>query len=209
MVDPGPDMEDHVRALSAALGPARDIRVLLTHGHSDHAGAAPRLVEMTGASLQTLGEGDLISTDEGDLVALAVPGHSSDHLAFHWPDADALFVGDLLLGRGNTTWVGEYLGCVQDYLDSLQKVHDLGAATLYPAHGPPITSPEDMVERFRRHRLERLEEVRVARRVQPEATAGELARMIYGGEIPEKLKEAARAGVEAALYHLGRVEEKA
>ena len=209
VIDPGPDMEAHVRALSAALESAREVRVLLTHKHSDHAGAVPRLLELTGASLETLNEGERVSTDEGELVALEVPGHSSDHRAFHWQEADCLFVGDLLLGRGNTTWVGEYLGCVQDYLDSLGKVQDLGVSTLYPAHGPPVTSPRETVDLFRRHRLERLEEVRTVRETHPEASPGELAQMIYGGEIPEKLRKAARAGVEAALHHLDRAKGRA
>ena len=202
VIDPGPDMEAHVRTLSAALESAKEVQVLLTHRHGDHAGAVPGLLETTGASLKELKEGDRVSTDEGDLVVLEIPGHSQDHLAFHWVDAGALFVGDLLLGRGNTTWIGEYLGCIGDYLESLEKIRVLGAETLYPGHGPPITSPEKTLDRFRRHRLERLEEVRRAREEDPRGSPGDLAQAIYRGEIPEKLKTAARASVEAALYHL-------
>jgi len=215
-------MEGHIRALSAALESAREVRILLTHGHSDHAGAAPRLAELTGASLlgpvscrlpdgadltiERLKEGDRIPTDQGDLVTLEVPGHTRDHLAFHWAEAGALFVGDLLLGRGDTTWIGEYLGCVDDYLRSLRKVEELGAAILYPSHGPPLTSPASTLERFRRHRLERLEEVRSVRQEHPEASPEELAATIYGSEIPPKLVKAATASVEAALFHLDQPE---
>jgi len=219
VIDPGPDVEHHLRALLSALEPAREIRILLTHRHSDHAGAAPQLVEQAGASLlapasypipdefdipvQLLNEGDRVATDQGDLVVLEVPGHTKGHVAFHWMEANALFVGDLLLGKGNTTWIGEYLGCIQDYLDSLAKVEALGASVLYPGHGPPITSVGFTVERFRRHRLARVEEVRTARLDNPGAGAGELAEIIYGGEIPEKLAKAAESSVEATLFHLG------
>jgi len=218
VIDPGPDVDSHLRALLSALEPAREIQVLLSHRHSDHAGAAPHLVERTGAKLlapasyaipdgrglpvQVLHEGDRVVTDHGDLAVLEVPGHSQGHLAFHWMEANALFVGDLLLGKGNTTWVGEYLGCVQDYLDSLAKVEALGASVLYPGHGPPITSPVSMVGRYRRHRLARVEEVRKARLDHPRAGVGELAEVIYGGEIPEKLAKAAESSVEATLFHL-------
>ena len=91
-------------------------------------------------------------TDEGDLITLDVPGHTRCHLALHWMKADALFVGDLLLGRGETTWVGEYQGCVEDYLNSLRKVQDLGASVIYPGHGPPIGAPTATLERFKRPR---------------------------------------------------------
>ncbi len=222
MVDPGPDMEDHIRALSAALKPAREVRILLTHGHSDHAGATCALAQQTCASLlapasyqipegtdvtaEKLKEGSRIPTDHGDLVALETPGHTRDHLAFHWVEAGALFVGDLLLGRGNTTWIGEYPGCVEDYLNSLEKVASLGASVLYPSHGPPVTSPASTLELYRRHRLDRLEEVRAARLEHPEAYPLELATAIHGREIPPKLVKAANASVAAALFHLDRQE---
>jgi len=222
LVDPGPDMENHIRALSAALKPAREVRILLTHGHSDHAGAAWALAQQTGASLlawasyqfpegtdvtvEMLKEGDRVPTDHGELVALEIPGHTRDHLAFHWVEAGALFVGDLLLGRGKTTWIGEYPGCVEDYLNSLEKVDALGARVLYPSHGPPVTSPASTLELYRRHRLARLEEVRAARLEHPEADPVELATAIYGSEIPPKLVKAAEDSVATALFHLDQQE---
>lgn len=222
MIDPGPDMESHVRALSVALEPAEEVSILLTHWHRDHAGAAIRLAERTGALLRAplsyqvpegsevaahgVREGDRVSTDQGDLVVLEVPGHSRDHLAFHWVGGDAVFVGDLLLGKGSTTWIGEYPGCVGDYLNSLRKLEALSAGVLYPAHGPPLSDPPAALERFRSHRLERVEEVRIARGKYPGASPEELATVIYGGEIPEKLAKAALASLEAALFHLEKLE---
>jgi glyoxylase-like metal-dependent hydrolase (beta-lactamase superfamily II) len=115
---------------------------------------------------------------------------------------NSLFVGDLLLGKGDTTWIGEYLGSVGDYLNSLSRVDALGPGMIYPGHGPPITSPGKVLDRFRRHRLKRLDQVRAARLENPEADSGMLAAIIYGGEIPEKLSKAAKASVDAALFHL-------
>jgi glyoxylase-like metal-dependent hydrolase (beta-lactamase superfamily II) len=156
---------------------------------------------------QVLEEGDEVSTSHGELVALEVPGHTRDHLAFQWKRTGSLFVGDLLLGRGDTTWIGEYLGCMGDYLASLDRVEALEPSVIYPGHGPPLTSPGRALGRFRRHRLERLEQVRVARLENPEADSRQLAVIIYGGEIPEKLLKAATASVDAALFHLGRPED--
>jgi glyoxylase-like metal-dependent hydrolase (beta-lactamase superfamily II) len=218
LIDPGPDVDHHIRALCHALEPAEEIRILLTHGHSDHAGGASALVEKTGGALMApfgykkpegssvsvhpLSDGDRVPTDQGDLVVVETPGHSRDHLAIQWPEADAVFVGDLLLGRGNTTWVGEYLGCVKDYLASLEKIRELDSSILYPTHGPPIQEPLVALNRYRRHRLERLRQVEETRTGHPHADPRELAELIYGGEIPEKLQKAALSAVEAALYHL-------
>lgn len=217
-------MGDHIRALCHALDSASEIRILLTHGHSDHAGGAAALVREAGGALlapsgyappegsslsvHPVAEGDRVATDQGDLVVLETPGHSRDHLALHWPDADVVFVGDLLLGRGNTTWVGEYLGCVKDYLASLEIIRELNPSVLYPTHGPPIREPQVVINRFRRHRLERLKQVEETRATHVQADPGELAALIYGGEIPEKLRKAAVSAVEAALYHLDRESEQ-
>jgi len=219
VIDPGPDAEEHVRALAHSVDSAETVTILLTHRHSDHAGGAPALArtleapikafpgyqpaDPDGLSIEMLGEGDLVPTDEGALRALSAPGHSREHLIFHWADARALFAGDLLLGEGRTTWVGEYLGCVEDYLRSLDKVESLDLACIYPGHGPPITAPAETVAIFRRHRFRRLEQVRKAHGRNPGATPEELAAAIYGGALPEGLARAASSGVRAALFHLG------
>ena len=218
VVDPGPEVEDHLRALVSFLQAAEDVYILLTHGHSDHAGGALSLAEKLGVQVfaspsyreafpdspvvETLREGDMIDTDLGALAVIEVPGHTRDHLAFHWVDAGALFVGDLLLGKGSTTWIGEYPGCVADYLESLEKVRAVSPRVVYPAHGPPITDSASALDRFRRHREERIQEVDEARRLNPEASAEDLARVIYGGELPERLVKAARMSVEVTLFHL-------
>ena len=230
VIDPGPDEEEHIRALSVALASALEVKVLLTHHHSDHAGAALKLARELGASIfgppscqpispashrastipedrpglpfVLLQEGDEVLTSHGSLEVLEVPGHTRDHMAYYWPEADSLFVGDLLLGRGATTWIGEYLESIGDYLGSLDRVESLGPSLIFPGHGPSITSPDRVIKRFRRHRLARLEEVHAARLESPEADPAQLAAIIYDGDIPEKLKKAAVASVEAALFHL-------
>ena len=211
-------MTSHIRALRVALDSATDVKVLLTHAHGDHAGGAVALARLCNASLlatesfrapasgppdlRFLQVGDRIGTDQGSLVTVGIPGHTRDHVAFHWEETDALFVGDLLLGRGSTTWIGEYLGCVEDYLRSLDRVTRLNPSILYPGHGPPITDTEATLDRFRRHRLERLKEVAEARRRSPEATPEALATLVYGEKIPASLRRAAVRSITAALYHL-------
>lgn len=221
VVDPGPDDPGHVRRILSAAGeppgtpPEERIRaILLTHRHPDHAGASGRLAAATGAPVLagagaagdgagTLVDGDPVETDAGELVAVATPGHTPDHLAFHWPERRALFAGDLLLGEGETTYVGAPEGDVSAYLRSLDRVDALGLRTIYPAHGAPLDDPGDAVRRFRRHREARIREVEALLRERPGAGAGALAEEIYGDEVEgERLREAARRSVEAIVVHL-------
>ncbi len=226
VVDPGPDEEDHVRALLRAAGGAGRVRILLTHGHGDHAGAAAALARALEATVlgppsvaerppggpppvpaeegrfEVLEEGDTVATDEGNLAVVEVPGHTRDHLAFHHHRAGALFVGDLVLGRGATTWLGEYSGCVADYLASLSKVEALGPRVLYPSHGPPVTDVTDTLRRFRRHRLERIAQVAELRGRYPGESAGGLVDRVYGYRLSRRVRKAAERSVEVMLHHL-------
>lgn len=217
VIDPGPNVEEHVRALSFALSEAEDVRLLLTHGHGDHAGAAASLSAALGAPVfghssrdgPGLADGQRIPTDEGELVAISTPGHTKDHIGFFWPRAAALFAGDLVLGRGATTWLGEYQGCVADYLASLDRVKELAPGIIYPAHGPPLRSPDKTLDVYRAHRMLRLDQVSEIRRANPEASVGEFVRAVYGPEIPDRLAKAARSSIEVMLFHLESSSRKA
>lgn len=210
VVDPGPDRPDHVEALVSALGGASGVVILVTHAHGDHAGAAEPLAGRLGVEVVGYGPGarppepgEELETDQGALRPVDTPGHARRHLAFHWPRGRAVFPGDLILGRGETTWVGEYPGCVADYLESLETLRRLEAEVVYPAHGHPITDVAGTLDRYEAHRRERIRQVREALSEAPGATAGELVRRIYGDEVPAGLEEAARKSVAAILHHLG------
>lgn len=212
IIDPGPDVDTHVRALAFRAADAAEVCIVLTHGHSDHSGGARRLADDLGAEVfgpdglsevtKPIGDGDGVDTDEGALVAVHTPGHTRDHLCFHWEARRAVFVGDLMLGHGDTTWVAEYPGCVEDYLQSLTRIDGLDADVLYPAHGPPLEEPRAAIRRFRDHRLDRIEQVRRARAAHPDASADELVHIVYGNTVPESMRGAARESLQAVLHHL-------
>lgn len=215
VIDPGPEVETHLRALLVALEHADRVSVLVTHWHEDHAGLATRLARELGG-LPVLGpggkgptslvDGTAISTDQGPVVAVSTPGHSREHLVFHWPSGHAVFAGDLILGSGDTTWVGEYPGCVADYLESLDRLGALEPDIIYPAHGPPVMAVRSTIDRFRAHRLSRIAQVREALGRTPTAGIEELAEEIYG-EVPPELAGAARRSVEVVVHHLGQAED--
>lgn len=210
VIDPGPDVETHVRAVSLALTGASRIRILLTHHHGDHAGGARALARLLDAPLygppstdtRSLEPGMEFRTDAGTLVAHHTPGHTRDHLTFFWPEARALFVGDVVLGRGNTTWLGEYPGCVADYLESLDRLEALAPEVLYPAHGNPIRDVARVLEAYRGHRMDRLRQLAAARKLHPRASPDDLFELIYGEAIPDGVRKAALASIRVMLHHL-------
>jgi glyoxylase-like metal-dependent hydrolase (beta-lactamase superfamily II) len=193
------------------------VRILLTHGHGDHAGAVQALVGLTDAEVlapegieaygvptpdRVVGDGDTIGTDAGPLTAIRTPGHTPEHLCFLWPAQRALFVGDLMLGHGDTTWVAEYPGCVADYLASLERLRSLDLDVLYPAHGPPLLDPSEAIDRYEAHRRRRIEQVVGALERAPGADAEELVTLVYGDGLPNDLRRAATRSLAALLEYV-------
>ncbi|MXX34580.1 MAG: MBL fold metallo-hydrolase [Gemmatimonadetes bacterium] len=210
VIDPGPRIESHISAVAGAVGRAAEVVILLTHAHDDHAAAAARLAHRTGASVHGPGgdhdltDGQVIHTSGGDLAAISTPGHARRHFCFHHPATASIFVGDLILGDGDTTWIGEYAGAVADYLRSLDRLAALGARRLHPAHGPAIHDPAGTIARFRAHRLERIEQVRRAV-ADGHAVTPAIARHVYG-PLPPKIRAMAEASVDAILDYLSGAE---
>lgn len=212
MIDPGPDVQSHVRALAIALADAEHVAIVLTHGHGDHAEAAPALAAEIGAEVlgpegldvvdRVLRDGDVVETDEGSLVALHTPGHTAEHLSFHWPERNALFAGDMVLGEGDTTWVAEYPGCVAEYLSSIDRIRALALAVMYPAHGPPLVDPAGTLDRYERHRVSRVRQVEAVMSVHPEADVEELLEIVYGATLPTAVRGAARMSLAALVEYV-------
>ncbi len=70
VIDPGPDLPDHLDAILAAVGPGQRIsHILVTHAHRDHSALAPRLASLTGAPI--LGFGPALSGRSAQMTALA------------------------------------------------------------------------------------------------------------------------------------------
>ncbi|MBT3325295.1 MAG: MBL fold metallo-hydrolase [Gemmatimonadales bacterium] len=233
MIDPGPDVGDHVRALAMAVESVTELKILLTHGHPDHAAAVGSVAQAVtrhaaerasaGSSDRfsmsvwgpkgvagvdhVLADGDLVVTDVGSLIALHTPGHTREHLCFHWERQDALFVGDLLLGEGDTTWVAEYEGCVADYLDSLARLRSLGLKLIYPAHGAPLEDPTNALDRFESHRRERIAQVAAALADHPGADAARLLEVVYGDTLPKGMRAPALQSLGALLEYVRSVVE--
>lgn len=212
MIDAGPASDAHLRALTGAVAAATSVTVIVTHGHPDHAPGARALAAALGTDLwgpagvdgvsRPLPDGDVVSTDEGDLVAVDTAGHARHHIGLHWPARRAFFAGDLVLGKGDTVWVGEYPGCVADYLASLECVRSFDLAVIYPAHGPPLDSPADALDRFVEHRRHRIRQMEALLAERPGASAEVLLEAIYGKQLPDGARKAALRSVEVMKAHV-------
>jgi len=211
VIDAGPALEPHLNALVDALQGASRVSVVVTHGHGDHAPGARALAARLEADLfgpagvegvtRPLADGDRVPTDEGDLVVVDTPGHARHHIGLHWPARRAFFAGDLVLGKGDTVWVGEYAGSVADYLDSLARVRNLDVGVIYPAHGPALDDPRGALDRFEAHRRERIRQMEAMLGARPGATAEELLDMVYGATLPESARKAALRSIAALKAH--------
>jgi glyoxylase-like metal-dependent hydrolase (beta-lactamase superfamily II) len=148
VVDPGPALAEHldaVAAVVAARGGAGGIAV--THGHADHVEGLDGLRERVGdvPALTGAAGGDVL----GPLRALALPGHTDDHVVFV---ADRVaFTGDAVLGEGSVF----VTGALARYLDGLRRLRTLNLAVLCPGHGPPVWDVRDRLDAYVAHRLDR------------------------------------------------------
>lgn len=212
VIDAGPALEAHMSALRQAVARATEVAFVVTHGHSDHAPAARMLAAELGMHVwgpvgvdgvtRPLADGERVPTDDGALIAVDTPGHARHHIGLHWPAERAFFAGDLLLGAGDTVWVGEYPGCVADYLASLERVRALGVDVIHAAHGPAILDPDDAIDRFIAHRRTRIAQMQALLDERPGASAAELLEAIHGDALPEGLRRAAEKSVEAHMAHV-------
>lgn len=212
VIDPGPDHAGHLDAIVRALDGAEVAAILLTHRHPDHAAGADALARRLRAPVCAgfggLDDGDSVATDRGEIVAIHTPGHTPDHFAFHWPRGRALFCGDLMMGGLDTALVAGPDGDLARYMDSLDRVRALDLDIIYPAHGDPFHDPAPALERYVRHRMERLDQVRAALAHGPDRPERIVDR-VYGDTLDPALRRPALGAIRTYLQHLADAGEAA
>ncbi|WP_255467113.1 MBL fold metallo-hydrolase [Aeromicrobium senzhongii] len=212
VVDPGPDLAEHVDAVVAAAGEVA--LVLFTHHHWDHTDALESIVRATGAptraispdytrSADPLRDGETLEVDGLTIEVVTAPGHTKDSVAFLLPQDRALLSGDMVLGRG-TTVVAHPDGALGPYLDSMRRFRALVAdgqvETILPGHGPVIDDPGAVLDFYLAHREERLEQVRSAMAAGA-VSAREVVEKVYA-DVDPVLWDAAELSVRAQLEYL-------
>lgn len=220
--------EGHVEAILKAVGDARIVAIVCTHTHRDHSPASRPLQAATGAPIigcaplalvddgpradaafdaayvpdRVLVDGDRIAGDGWTLEAVATPGHTSNHLCYSVLESGALFTGDHVMGW-STSVVSPPDGDMAAYMASLQKLYNREDRVLYPAHGPQIDNPRQLVRGMLGHRRQRERQIlRLLEDGGPHLVP-EFVTAMYKG-LDERLHGAAGRSVLAHLIDLER-----
>ena len=225
VIDPGPDLPQHVDTLLAAVAEERVMAIICTHTHRDHSPASRSLQGMTGAPIvgcaplafdeqdprveegfdeayipnAVLADGEAIGADGWTLQAIATPGHTSNHLCFALHEERALFSGDHVMGW-STTVIAPPDGDMAAYMNSLEVLLGRDDRVYYPAHGPAVDKPQQLVSRLVGHRRQR--ERQILRHVGAgEGSIPQMVASMYRG-IDPRLHAAAERSVLAHLIDL-------
>ena len=226
VIDPGPNLPEHIDAIVAAAADRKIVAIACTHTHRDHSPAAAPLAAATGApiigcaalTLESVGpradasfdgdytpnrvlcDGEAISFGDGEtLTAIATPGHTSNHLCYAYQGG--LFTGDHVMGW-STTVVVPPDGDMGDFMASLDKLRQRDDRAFYPAHGAPVTNPQQFLRGLIGHRMSR--EKQIVRLVgEGKHVIPEIVASAYPGLDP-RLIPAAGGSVWAHLMDLER-----
>ena len=230
VIDPGPDLSDHVEALLAGLSGERVTHILITHTHRDHSPAVPKVKAATGAMVYAQGphraarplhigetnrldaSADLdfrpdIALGDGEVVSgdgwTLEAVTTPGHTANHL--AYALRESDLLFSGDHvmawsTSIVAPPDGAMSDYMDSLAKLARRSEPIYLPGHGGLVREAPRFVQKLIGHREGR--EASILRRLgKGAADIPTLVRAIYIGLDP-RLVGAASLSVLAHLEDL-------
>ncbi len=208
VIDPGPDDPAHVAALLAAAGPVA--RIVLTHRHADHAGAAAALREASGAPViahhafaSALVRPDRMVGDGDELPGLRVlhtPGHASDHVCLAADDG-VLFSGDHVMGWSSTA-IAPPDGDMTAYLAGLERLQARADRLFLPGHGAAIRDPATLLSTLLRHRLLREAGLLASLRRGPASLEA-----LVASEYPVLEPRLSRAAGATLLAHLHRLRD--
>jgi glyoxylase-like metal-dependent hydrolase (beta-lactamase superfamily II) len=227
VIDPGPDLPDHVDAILSATQSERIAAIMCTHTHRDHSPASRPLARATGAPIigcaplaieddgprsdaafdfdyapdRVLADGEALDGEGWTLRALATPGHTSNHLCFALEGPGLLFTGDHVMGW-STTVVSPPDGDMTLYMQSLDLLLARGDKAYHPAHGPAVENPHAHVRALIVHRRMREKQILA----QLEAGEGRIPVMVETmyKAIDPRLHPAAGRSVLAHLVDLQR-----
>ncbi len=225
VIDPGPNIQSHIDAIMTSLEGETISHILITHNHKDHSPAARPLAMRCSAKIYgfdvstqqytdldaeegidkdfapdtLLKDGDMIKGNGWTIEAIHTPGHLSNHICFAYPEKQALFTGDHVMGW-STTIISPPDGNMTDYLESLEKLRNRDDKIYYPTHGLPIENPKQFVTQLIGHRLRRDKEIKLAISNGAQ-TINEIVAIIYAA-IDPRLHLAAARTIFAHLIRL-------
>ncbi|MCZ6454625.1 MAG: MBL fold metallo-hydrolase [Alphaproteobacteria bacterium] len=225
IVDPGPDLPEHIDAVLDAVRGETVSHILVTHTHLDHSPATVAVKAATGAPSYAFGphgrggdggqveegadfdfvpdhrlaDGESVEGDGWTVEGVHTPGHTSNHMCFALKEENALFPGDHVMGW-STTVVSPPDGDMRAYMASLEKLQGRSEGIYYPTHGAPITDPSPYVAALLAHRHEREEQI-IACLADGVGRIPDMVARMYA-DIDPGLHRAAGRSVLAHLIHM-------
>jgi glyoxylase-like metal-dependent hydrolase (beta-lactamase superfamily II) len=229
IIDPGPDLPEHVAALRNCLQGEEITHLLVTHTHRDHSPAcrelqtfcdartyaygphgAGKLERGAGIEVEEGGDrdfvpdvkikhGDVIEGDGWSVECVYTPGHTSNHICFQLREEKILFSGDHVMGW-STSVISPPDGDMGDYMHSLELLLERDDAAYWPTHGPRIDDPKPYVRAFIQHRREREQQILDCLGRGIDTIAAMVPQMYR--DIPQGLYPAAARSVFAAIIYL-------
>ncbi|WFP62242.1 MBL fold metallo-hydrolase [Mesorhizobium sp. WSM4904] len=182
VIDPGPDDDEHLATLLAAIGGRPVSHIFVSHTHRDHSPLAARLKERTGAIVLAEGPhrparplriGEVNPLDASADVTFVPDVALADGSLTHgdgWtmrtvltPGHTANHAAFALEGTGilfsadhvmawATSIVAPPDGAMADFMQSLDRLIERGDRLLLPGHGGPVTAPRSFMRGLKTHR---------------------------------------------------------
>jgi glyoxylase-like metal-dependent hydrolase (beta-lactamase superfamily II)/8-oxo-dGTP pyrophosphatase MutT (NUDIX family) len=224
VIDPGADDPAERAHLHRQLDHLVEIggrvaAVVLTHSHIDHVAAAEEVrkryrapilahpaaaAQLSSSVDRLLADGDVLESP-GDpawrLHAIHTPGHDPGHLCFLEESTGALVAGDMVANPGTIVVSRKYGGDMAAFVRSLERLIEVDAKLIIPAHGQPAGRPREFLKHHFDHRLWREAKISAAH-ASGAATFDDLLARAYDDAPPEALPWA-RHSLDAHLAKLG------
>ena len=144
-------------------------------------------------------DGETVHGQGWTLEAVTTPGHTANHMAFAFKEANLLFAGDHVMAW-STTIVAPPDGAMTDYMASLHKLARRSEPLYLSGHGAPVRDAPRYVQYLIRHRQAREGSI-LHRLAKGEADIPTIVRAVYIGLDP-RLAGAAALSVFAHLEEL-------
>ncbi len=202
---------------------AERVYVFLTHHHHDHWDGL-RTLALVYPKAEIIGHPETLDKVKTDLQVIettsyvidlggrevefiSAPGHTSGHMIALDRLTGIVYGGDHVVGRG-TALLDPRTGSMKQYLETLDLIEKLSPRMLIPSHGRPNYRPLRMIERYRKHRLEREQQIFLL--LNGGRTIEEILITVYK-DVPQKLWKYARYNIALHLQKLieeGKVVEE-
>jgi glyoxylase-like metal-dependent hydrolase (beta-lactamase superfamily II) len=167
-----------------AEGPHRPARPL-------HVGDGPQLDASNDTEFKpdrALKDGEVVRGEGWTLEAVTTPGHTANHMAFAFKEANVLFSGDHVMAW-STPVVAPPDGSMGDYMVSLQKLAARAEPVYFPGQGGVVRNAPRFVAAYILHRKAR--EASILNRLQSgESDIPALVSAIYANLDPRLVKAA-------------------